>query len=273
MKKVYAVLMCLLMLALSGTIAFADDKNSKEDILPEWVYLGTERIPSIYNPNGTEVVYGFDRASARVGKSKGEFVFLLAKKTKAQNEIELINVRISKDRKSYRELQTIGFYLDGGFKFAEKLGGDVSKSLTPNTVFYNAFDIWKAGSDAKVEMMDMPKLMDGFNQFELKSGKPHFENWYCFLDDRSSGLDKSNSNLLSVVTYAFNPEERIYSKEISICERTGDTEYRVVKGNGKLYTYEDKLLMERNSLSASSVTPKELDDTASYYYMFYRHKK
>ena len=273
MKKIYAVLMCLMMLALSSTIAFANDKNSQEDILPEWVYLGTERVPSIYNPNGTEVVYGFDRASARVGKSKGEFVFLLAKKTKAQNEIELVNVRISKDRKSYRELQSMGFYLDGGFKFAEKLNGNTSKLLTPETVFYNAFDIWKAGENAKVELMDMPKLMDGFNQFKLKSGKPGFEKWYCFIDDRSTGLDKSDSKLLSVVTYAFNPEERIYSQEITLCERTGDTEYRVVEGNGKLYTYENKLLIEKKSLSASSVAPKDLDDTASYYYMFYRHQK
>lgn len=273
MKKIYAVLLCLTMLALSSTIAFAGDKNNQDDIMPEWVYLGTERVPSIYNPNGTEVVYGFDRASARVGKSKGEFVFLLAKKTKAKNEIELINVRMSKDRKSYRELQTIGFYLDGGFKFAEGLNGKLSKSMTPETVFYNAFDIWKAGANARVELMDMPQMMEGFNQFMLKSGKPRFEKWYCFLDDRSTGLDKDDSKLLSVVTYAFNPEERIYSKEISHCERTGDTEYRVVDGNAKLYTYENKLLMEKNSISASSVAPQDLDETASYYYMFYRYQK
>lgn len=275
MKKIRLLMAvtAFLLLALSSTLAFAGDKDAQEVIVPEWVYLGTETIPSIHNPNGNEVIYGFDKASARVGKSHGEFKFTLVKQIRAKNEIELRTIWLAKDKTNYKEIQRIVLYLDGSMKFAESLNGNERKPIEGIAKkFATAYAIWKNEVKAEPRIIEMPKLLDGLNKFEIVHGKQGFENWVCFVDGRQSGLDKADDKLLSIVTYAFNPDERLYSKEITTCKRTSDTSYNVVAGDGRLYTYEDKLLREEQRRTASSVNEETLHGTASYYYKFYQHK-
>ncbi len=263
-----------ILFALSSTLAFASDKGAQETIAPEWVYLGTETVPSIYNPNGNEVIYGFDKASARVGKSNGDFEFILVKQNRSKNEIELRKIRLAKNKTYYREIQCIGLYLDGSIKFAKSLDGSVHKPIDGIAEkFATAFSIWKNDTKIGQQTIEMPELLDGLNKFAIVKGKQGFENWVCFVDGRQTGLDKADDKKLSIVTYAFNPDERLYSREITTCERTGPTSYNVVNGDGKLYTYEDKLLRENKLRTASSADERVLDMEARFYYKFYQYER
>lgn len=276
MKKIslLTAMTVFLLLILSNALAFASDKEAQKIIIPEWVYLGVEIVPSIHNPNGNEVIYGFDKASARVGKSNGDFEFILVKQTRSKNEIELRKIRLAKNKTYYRELQCIGLYLDGSIKFAKRLDGGVHKPIEGIAEkFATAFAIWKNSAETGQQIIEMPELLDGLNKFEIVTGKQGFENWACFIDGRQTGLDKADDKLLNIVSYAFNPDERLYSKEVTTCARTGPTSYNVVSGAGSLYTYEDKLLREDKQRNVTSVDAKVLDREARFYYKFYQYER
>lgn len=274
--KTLALLMCLLVALCMNSICFAAGKKAEDEIKPVWIHLQDQVLPSGHNPNGTKVVYGMDVASIKIHKSKanrGDFGFWLAKIIKAQNEIVLTYVQIAKDKSYYKEKERKVFYLDGTLKSAEMLNISIRKPMNGKEPFYYAPEIHKEKGKANVSDMDMPELPDGFNKMLLKSGKPGFEDWLCFLDNRATGVDENDSKKLTMVTYAYNTNNRVYYKGKVYCERTGPTSYEQIGGNSELYTFEGKLLSKRETRQAYFVSAQVAEHAIRDKYMFYREEK
>ncbi|MDY2636586.1 MAG: hypothetical protein SOV56_01440 [Phascolarctobacterium sp.] len=275
-NKVLLFLMSFLMVLCINNIGFALAKKAEEEIKPVWMHLQDQVLPSGHNPSGTKVIYGMDVASIRFHKSKanrGDFGFWLAEIVKAQNEIVLTWVQIAKDKSYYKEKERKVFYLDGTLKSAEEL--DVQRRIPMNgsEPFYYAPDVYKEKAKATVSDMEMPELPDGFNKMLLKDNKVGFEDWLCFLDNRASGVDADESNKLVLVTYAYNPDDRVYYKGKVYCQRTGPTSYEKVGGEFELCTYEDKLLSRKETQQACFVSDKDAESAVRDKYMFYREEK
>ena len=275
-NKVLLFFMSFLMVLCINNVGFALAKQAKEEIKPVWIYLQDQVLPSGHNPNGTKVVYGMDIASIRFHKSKenrGDFGFWLAEIIKAQNEIVLTWVQIAKDKSYYKEKERKTFYLDGTLKSAEGL--DVKRRIPMNgsEPFYYAPDIYKEQAKASVSNMEMPELPDGFNKMMLKAKKAGFEDWLCFLDDRTTGVDEDDSKKLVLVTYAYNPNDRVYYKGKVYCQRTGPTSYERVGGELELCTYEEKLLSKKETREAYFVSDQVAEQAVRGKYMFYREEK
>lgn len=268
--------MSFLMVLCINNVGFALAKQAEEEIKPVWIYLQDQVLPSGHNPNGTKVVYGMDIDSIKFHKSKenrGNFGFWLAEIIKAQNEIVLTWVQIAKDKSYYKEKERKTFYLDGTLKSAEGL--DVKRRIPMNgsEPFYYAPDIYKEQAKASVSNMEMPELPDGFNKMMLKAKKAGFEDWLCFLDDRTTGVDKDDSKKLVLVTYAYNPNDRVYYKGKVYCQRTGPTSYERVGGELELCTYEEKLLSKKETREAYFVSDQVAEQAVRDKYMFYREEK
>lgn len=276
MKKIKALLflVCLCAFCLINVCVFAGEKKAEEEIIPVWVNLGSEVLPSDHNPNGMEVLYSFDIASSKIHSSNKDFGFWVARQTKAKNEVDLTYTRISKDQTSYCETQKLVFFLDGTFKDAKILDKNIKYPLTEDVVFRNVPEMMKnKNSIGNYSVMPMPEFPVNANKLIIKHGKPGFENWLCFLDDRSTGLDSKDSKKLTLITYAYNVADRIYYKGVTYCERTGPTTYIKKGGSSHVYTFEDKLLYENMSKPGCCITDKAADSTVSFYYMFYRTNK
>ena len=267
--------MCFLVMVGMNTVAFADDKTSDEIIDPVWIHLEDETEPSNHNPNGTLVVYGMDAASAKEHSSNKDTGFWLAKITKAKNEIELTYIRIAKDKRYYKAVQRMVFYLDGTFKSAENFKGAVEQPMSGNEVFYSAPEVYKnyKANPTGSSNMDMPELPMGFNRMKLMNPKNGFEKWLCLLDNRSTGVDSNNRNKLTLVTYAYNVADRVYYKGITYVDRTGDTSYNITGGNSYLYTFEDKLLSEKNTKKGYLISEQDADKTVRHKFMFYKAER
>lgn len=276
MKKIIVFLycVCFCLMGVTGAFAANDDKTSKREVLPVWEYLGTETVPSDYNPAGMEVEYSFDKSSVRVGKSVPSYCFWLAKMTKSLNEIEMTYIRMLKDKSKYYEEQRIVYYLDGTIKKAEAVdpGRQRPLAVSSNSVFYDVPEIL-ANKKTLPGNVTMPVFPMNANKLEIKPGRDRYASWLCFLDDQNTGLDAKDNKKLTIVSYAYNPDERVYTRGESYCVRTGPKSYEVTGGVAELYTYEDKLLAEQRTRKAFFISNAEADAIAAYYYMFYKADK
>ena len=273
MKKIKATVLfifCLMMLCVSNAVfaAGSGDKIVDATINPVWIHLRDQKVPSNHNPNGTLVSYGMDKASAKIHSSNKDFGFWLAKITKAKNEIELTYIRIAKNKSYYKEVTRQVYYLDGTFKSAENMSGS-PKPLSSAEAFYNAPEVFK-DETVTVSNMNVPQLPEGFNRLELKTARHGYENWNCFVDDRSTGRDSKESKILTLVTYAFNPADRVYVKGVTYCERTDSNSYAITGGDSYLYTYEDKLLSERSGKKSYFISDQEADSIVRYKYEMHK---
>lgn len=288
--KILTVLATFVMAFCTNAFVFAyygreeDNKVQQTLIKPVWIHLSDQVEPSNHNPAGTKVVYGMDVASSKTHSSgKKDFGFWLAKITKAKNEIELTYVRMAKDKTRYREVQKQIYYLDGTLKdvkFLQSANKDRDwKDLDDGTAFYYAPEITKEIAKQVDEnripesTMEVPKLPDGFNKIQLHNGRPGFENWICLLDDRSTGIDSKDARKLTMVTYAYNVADRVYLKGVTHVERTGPTSYTITDGNSYLYTFENKLLHERNGKRSYFISDQAADSIVDYKFMFYKERK
>ena len=246
--KILVVLAAFVIALCANTFTFAyygrEEKGKEQQnvIEPVWIHLSDQKESSNHNPDGTTVVYGMDVASSKTHSSNKDFGFWLVKMTKAKNEIELTYVRIAKDKTRYREVQKQVYYFDGTLK------------------------------DAKI-LVVVPKLPEGFNKMKIYSGRSGFENWICLLDDRSTGLDPKDAKKLSMITYAYNIADRIYLKGITHVERTGPTSYTITGGNAYLYTFENKLLDERNGKRSCFIADKEANSAIDHIFEFYKERR
>ena len=179
-----------------NNIGFALAKKAEEEIKPVWMHLQDQVLPSGHNPSGTKVIYGMDVASIRFHKSKANRG-------------------------------------DFGFWLAEIVKAQNEIVLTWVQIAKDK-SYYKEKAKATVSDMEMPELPDGFNKMLLKDNKVGFEDWLCFLDNRASGVDADESNKLVLVTYAYNPDDRVYYKGKVYCQRTGPTSYEKVGGEFEL---------------------------------------
>lgn len=285
--KIISFVFSFLLVIASSTSVFAveDAKIAHSEVLPEWVYLGNENIPSMHNPNGIDVVYGFDKASIRTRKSKkhdGDLQCMVVRIVKAKNEIELVKTSIAKNNASYTEAQKVVFFLDGTLKYAEKLDDNLRQPLADDSPLRYVRQVCESGSKLETDSLTMPRLPEGANHYQVKTPKKGFEDWTCILDDGATGLDKNDTAKLSVVTYAFNTDERIYYKGISYCERADAPKYyNSLGGISQRFTYEGKLLPEEEMRFAvikdnpkdCFISAVEADGTAQWYYETYKLKK
>lgn len=279
MKRIsfFAVMMSFLVIVFGQTSVFAGSQENfggKKAIDPIWIYIGEERVESSHNPEGDLVIYGIDRASAKIHSSNKDLGFWLAKVTKAKNEVELTYIRLSKDKKAYtknkNQVQRIYYLDDGSLKSIVKEGESVHP-VTGNEKFLNAEAIVKDTSRT-VSDMEMPALPAGFNKMEPKNGKAAadgrkgFEGYRCFTDEWVSSTDPRDAKLLTVVTYAYNTPDRIYYKGETYCERTGANSYKVTGGKLSLYTYEDKLLEQKTTNQSYVISESEFNSFVRYMY-------
>ena len=279
MKRIrfFAVMMSFLVIFFGQTSVFAGSQENfggKKAIDPIWIHIGEERVESSHNPGGDLVIYGIDRASAKIHSSNKDLGFWLAKVTKAKNEVELTYIRLSKDKKTYtknkRQVKRIYYLDDGSLKSVVKEGESVHP-VTGNEKFLKAEAIVKNNS-LTVSDMDMPSLPAGFNKMEPKNGKAAangkkgFEGYRCFTDEWVSGTDPRDANRLIVVTYAYNTPDRIYYKGETYCERTGENSYKVTGGKLSLYTYEDKLLEQKTTNQSYVISESEFNSFVRYMY-------
>ena len=241
MKRIsfFAVMMSFLVIVFGQTSVFAGSQENfggKKAIDPIWIYIGEERVESSHNPEGDLVIYGIDRASAKIHSSNKDLGFWLAKVTKAKNEVELTYIRLSKDKKAYtknkNQVQRIYYLDDGSLKSIVKEG----ESVHPVT--------GKAAAD----------------------GRKGFEGYRCFTDEWVSSTDPRDAKLLTVVTYAYNTPDRIYYKGETYCERTGENSYKVTGGKLSLYTYEDKLLAQKATNQSYVISESEFNSFVRYMY-------
>ena len=220
------------------------------------------------------MIYGIDRASAKIHSSNKDLGFWLAKVIKAKNEVELTYIRLSKDKKTYTKnknhVQRIYYLDDGSLKSVVKKKESVHP-VTGNEKFLNAEVIVKDTSRT-VSDMEMPALPAGFNKMEPKSGKvaaggkKGFEGYQCFTDEWVSSTDPRDAKLLTVVTYAYNTPDRINYKGETYCERTGANSYKVTGGKLSLYTYEDKLLAQKATNQSYVISESEFNGFVRYMY-------
>ena len=279
MKRIrfFAVMMSFLVIVFGQMSVFAGSQENfggKKAIDPIWIYIGEERVESSHNPEGDLVIYGIDRASAKIHSSNKDLGFWLAKVTKAKNEVELTYIRLSKDKKAYtknkNQVQRIYYLDDGSLKSVVKEGESVHP-VTGNEKFLNAEAIVKDTSRT-VSDMEMPALPAGFNKMEPKNGKAAadgrkgFEGYRCFTDEWVSSTDPRDAKLLTVVTYAYNTPDRIYYKGETYCERTGANSYKVTGGKLSLYTYEDKLLAQKTTNQSYVISESEFNSFVRYMY-------
>ncbi len=275
MKNIKTKLLFLLftIVLCVSSVSFAADSNDKEigaTIDPVWIHLQNKTIPSNHNPEGTLVVYGMDKASAKIHSSNKDFGFWLAKITKAKNEIELTYIRIAKNKSYFKEVARQVYYLDGTFKSAENLKG-IQKPLSKTEVFYREPEIFK-DETITVSDTEVPQLPEGFNRLELKNPKSGLENWICFADDRQTGVDKKDSKKLTLVTFAYNTDDRVYYKAETYCERTGEDSYIITGGKLYLFTFEDKLLSEKNDKNSCLISDPLADAIVRYKYKMKKKK-
>ena len=279
MKRIsfFSVMMSFLVIVFGQTSVFAGSQENfggKKAIDPIWIYIGEERVESSHNPEGDLVIYGIDRASAKIHSSNKDLGFWLAKVTKAKNEVELTYIRLSKDKKAYtknkNQVQRIYYLDDGSLKSIVKEGESVHP-VTGNEKFLNAEAIVKDTSRT-VSDMEMPALPAGFNKMEPKNGKAAadgrkgFEGYRCFTDEWVSSTDPRDAKLLTVVTYAYNTPDRIYYKGETYCERTAENSYKVTGGKLSLYTYEDKLLEQKTTNQSYVISESEFNSFVRYMY-------
>ena len=287
--KILVVLAAFVIALCANTFTFAyygrEEKGKEQQnvIEPVWIHLSDQKESSNHNPDGTTVVYGMDVASSKTHSSNKDFGFWLVKMTKAKNEIELTYVRIAKDKTRYREVQKQVYYFDGTLKDAKILESQNKnndwKPLDDKMAFYFAPEVTKKianGVDENIKpksTMVVPKLPEGFNKMKIYSGRSGFENWICLLDDRSTGLDPKDAKKLSMITYAYNIADRIYLKGITHVERTGPTSYTITGGNAYLYTFENKLLDERNGKRSCFIADKEANSAIDHIFEFYKERR
>ena len=279
MKRIsfFSVMMSFLVIVFGQTSVFAGSQENfggKKAIDPIWIYIGEKRVNSNHNPEGDLVIYGIDRASAKIHSSNKDLGFWLAKVTKAKNEVELTYIRLSKDKKAYtknkNQVQRIYYLDDGSLKSIVKEGESVHP-VTGNEKFLNVEAIVKDTSRT-VSDMEMPALPAGFNKMEPKNGKAAadgrkgFEGYRCFTDEWVSSTDPRDAKLLTVVTYAYNTPDRIYYKGETYCERTGANSYKVTGGKLSLYTYEDKLLEQKTTNQSYVISESEFNSFVRYMY-------
>lgn len=263
--KMFLAAICLCVVASYNSISFASDKDAGKEIMPVWEKLGEVVVPSDYNPAGMKVEYGFDKATLKRHSSNNDYGFWVAKITKAKNEIELVYTRISKDKATYREVQSFLFYLDGTFKDAKMINGP-KLPLKSTDLIYKAPELAARKETAGLTNMNLPMFPANANTLELKPERNELKNWICFIDDRSSGLDKSDHKKFTLVTYAYNSEERIYCKGIANCIRTDEKSYKLVGGSSQVFTYEDKLLSEETGRAVWYISTPEAESAIRWYY-------
>lgn len=275
--RAFAAMMSFLMMFIVQTSALAANQENfegKKPIEPVWIHIGEEKVASSHNPDGDLVIYGIDKASAKIHSSNKDLGFWLAKVTRAKNEVELTYIRLSKDKKTYtknkRQVQRI-YYLDDGSLKSVIEAVESKHPVTGNEMFLNAEAIFKDTS-LVVSNMDMPSLPAGFNKMEPKKGKAGtdgrkgFEGYRCFTDEWTSGTDPRDAKMLTVVTYAYNTPDRIYYKGETYCERTGSNSYKVTGGKLSLYTYEDKLLAQKDTNHSYVISEPEFNSFVRYMY-------
>ena len=244
--------------------AVDQDKVIGRSIAPVWVSLGNRTVPSNHNPEGMLVEYGMDVASAKIHSSNKDRGFWLLKRTKARNEIELTYMRIAKDKSYYREVQKHIFFLDGTYKSAGRVDSKVNHPLKSSDIFYNAPEIMKDKTITKSNM-DVPKLPDGFNRILPKKPRSlDLEKYNCFLDDRLTGLRYKGDKNYQMVTYAYNPADRVYYIGVAHVDRTGEREFNYTDGKIYLLTYENKILAEQDMKRAYLISDEEADKNARY---------
>lgn len=273
MKSKFAIILSSLLILLSSVAYAGKSKYSHDDdLVPIWERLGAVTEVSAHNPNGMEVVYALDKASIKKHKDNAGYSFRVAKMTKALNELVITYIRVAKGNQAYNELQSLAFYIDDGSFKCIKVKEANSMPYNDKVIFYRAEEKANDVNGSKVSNVAIPELPINATKFELREAKAGFETWSSFIDMQRTGVDINEKTKFTLVTYAFNPSDRLYRKGITIYRRTGPTSYVVESGSDQLFTYEDKLL-EENSKPACYISDAAAHNEVRYYFMFYKHEK